>query len=62
MDKIEAGVAAIEMAEGEAAGALASFCIMTTDTRPKRAVARFKLGDQTCIIGGMCKGGGDDPP
>ena len=58
MDKIERGVAAIELGEGEAAGALASFCIMTTDSRPKRAVARFMLGDKLCFIGGMCKGAG----
>jgi glutamate N-acetyltransferase/amino-acid N-acetyltransferase len=58
MDKVREGVAAIELGEGEAAGSQASFCIMTTDTRPKRAVARFMLGDKLCFIGGMCKGAG----
>ncbi len=58
MDKVKAGIAAIEVAEGEAAGSQASFCIMTTDTRPKRAVARFVLDDKVCFIGGMCKGAG----
>ncbi len=58
MDKIEAGVAALELGDGEAAGAQASFCIMTTDTRPKRAVARFMLDNKVCFIGGMGKGAG----
>jgi glutamate N-acetyltransferase / amino-acid N-acetyltransferase len=58
MDKVRAGVAAIELAEGEASGTQASFCIMTTDTRPKRAVARFSWNGQVCFIGGMCKGAG----
>ncbi|HEX2911376.1 MAG TPA: bifunctional glutamate N-acetyltransferase/amino-acid acetyltransferase ArgJ [Chloroflexia bacterium] len=58
MDRIREGVARIELGEGEAAGTQASFCIMTTDSRPKRAVARFMLGDKMCFIGGMCKGAG----
>ncbi len=58
MDRVEAGIGAVVLAEGEAAGSQASFCIMTTDTRPKRAVARFKLDDKVCFIGGMCKGAG----
>jgi glutamate N-acetyltransferase / amino-acid N-acetyltransferase len=58
MDKVRAGVATITLAEGEAAGSQASFCIMTTDTRPKRAVARFMLDGKMCFIGGMCKGAG----
>jgi glutamate N-acetyltransferase/amino-acid N-acetyltransferase len=31
---------------------------MTTDTRPKRCVARLRLDDKSVIIGGMCKGAG----
>ncbi len=58
MDKVKAGIEAIETVEGEAAGAQASFCIMTTDSRPKRAIARFVLDGQVCFIGGMCKGAG----
>ncbi len=58
MDKIRAGVTAIQLSEGEATGTQASFCIMTTDTRPKRAVARFSWNGQVCVIGGMCKGAG----
>lgn len=58
MDKVQQGIERIELAEGEAAGTQASFCIMTTDTRPKRAVARFTLNGKLCFIGGMCKGAG----
>lgn len=58
MDRVAKGIAEIEVAEGEAAGAQASFCIMTTDSRPKRAVARFMLGDKMCFLGGMSKGAG----
>ncbi len=58
MEKIRAGVEAITLTEGEAAGTQASFCIMTTDTRPKRAVARFQWDGKVCFIGGMCKGAG----
>jgi glutamate N-acetyltransferase / amino-acid N-acetyltransferase len=58
MDKVQKGIADITLGEGEAAGSQASFCIMTTDTRPKRTVARFTLGDKTCFIGGMSKGAG----
>jgi len=58
MDKIRQGVANIEPVYGESAGANASFCIMTTDTRPKRCVVRLNLGGKMVIIGGMCKGAG----
>lgn len=58
MDKIQAGVEKIELREGETAGTSSSFCIMTTDTRPKRCVVRLVLGGQQVVIGGMCKGAG----
>jgi glutamate N-acetyltransferase/amino-acid N-acetyltransferase len=58
MDKIRAGVDSIELAEGEGVGTQASFCIMTTDSRPKRAVARLSWDGQVVFIGGMCKGAG----
>ncbi len=58
MDKIRRGVAEISLSEGEASGVSASFCIMTTDTRPKRCVARLNLGGKLVFIGGMCKGAG----
>jgi glutamate N-acetyltransferase / amino-acid N-acetyltransferase len=56
MDKIAQGFSALEMREGEAAGADASFAIMTTDSRPKRCVVRVTLGGKSVMIGGMCKG------
>jgi glutamate N-acetyltransferase/amino-acid N-acetyltransferase len=58
MDKIRAGVKELQLIEGEVAGVNASFCIMTTDTRPKRCIARLTLGGKQVIIGGMCKGAG----
>jgi len=58
MDKIRQGVAEIKLGEGETAGVAASLCIMTTDTRPKRCVARLMLGGQPVFIGGMSKGSG----
>ena len=32
--------------------------IMTTDTIPKEVAAEFKIGENTCVIGGMLKGSG----
>lgn len=58
MDKIRAGVTAVELREGEAAGTSTSFAIMTTDTRPKRCVVRTTLSGKSVVIGGMCKGAG----
>ncbi|NWJ46616.1 MAG: bifunctional glutamate N-acetyltransferase/amino-acid acetyltransferase ArgJ [Chloroflexi bacterium] len=58
IEKIQSGVSNIELQYGEPAGASASFCIMTTDTRPKRCVVRLKLDGKTVHIGGMCKGAG----
>jgi glutamate N-acetyltransferase / amino-acid N-acetyltransferase len=56
MDKVAQGLSGLEMKEGEAAGADASFAIMTTDSRPKRCVVRTTLGGKNVVIGGMCKG------
>ncbi|MGH7641453.1 MAG: bifunctional glutamate N-acetyltransferase/amino-acid acetyltransferase ArgJ [Candidatus Dormibacteria bacterium] len=39
-------------------GHLAAEAIMTTDTRPKEAVARFQVGGVTHTVGGMAKGAG----
>jgi glutamate N-acetyltransferase/amino-acid N-acetyltransferase len=52
MEKLEAGVAAIDLAAG--GGSEFSRAIMTTDTRPKFAAVRF--GPYT--LGGCCKGSG----
>ncbi len=58
MEKIRQGVEDLKVIEGEVAGVAASFCIMTTDTRPKRCVARLMLGGKQIFIGGMSKGAG----
>ena len=56
MDKVEAGIAAITLGDG---GERVARAIMTTDTRPKRAVAEVTLTDGTMItLGAMCKGAG----
>ena len=52
MDKLEAGVKAIELSRD--GGAALARAIMTTDTRPKSAAVRF--GEYT--LGGCCKGSG----
>lgn len=39
-------------------GYMAAQAIMTTDTKPKEAAARFVVGGKTVTIGGMCKGSG----
>jgi glutamate N-acetyltransferase/amino-acid N-acetyltransferase len=52
MEKLEAGVAAIEVSAG--GGDAFARAIMTTDTRPKHASVRF--GEYT--LGGCCKGSG----
>jgi len=54
---------AIHMASGNmgctsASGLAAASAIMTTDTKPKQAVARFRDGATTLTVGGMAKGVG----
>lgn len=60
IEKICAGV---EMLAGgklatRESGHMAARAIMTTDTKPKEAAARFVVGNKTATIGGMCKGSG----
>ena len=56
MDRIEAGIAAVEVSEaGSEAFARA---IMTTDTRPKQAAARVEAGGRVYTVGGVAKGSG----
>jgi glutamate N-acetyltransferase / amino-acid N-acetyltransferase len=52
LDKVLAGVDAVELGDG---GAAAAEAIMTTDTQPKQAVAHSELG---FTVGGMAKGSG----
>ena len=58
MQKIEAGVQVATANLSRAAGARVAEAIMTTDTRPKRASKRLKLGGQTVTIAGVAKGAG----
>ena len=56
MDKIEAGVAAIEVSEQ--GGFTFSEAIMTTDTRPKRIALEFEIEGRTVYLGAATKGVG----
>jgi glutamate N-acetyltransferase/amino-acid N-acetyltransferase len=56
MEKIEAGIAAVELTED--GGTRAARAIMTTDTRPKRIAVEMELGGATVRLGGMAKGAG----
>jgi glutamate N-acetyltransferase/amino-acid N-acetyltransferase len=58
MEKLRAGVAALAPALSPAAGAEAARAILTTDTRPKEALAEFTLEGETIRVGGMAKGAG----
>jgi glutamate N-acetyltransferase/amino-acid N-acetyltransferase len=56
MDRIEAGIEAVEpTADGGEAFARS---IMTTDTRPKQAAVRLEAGGRTYAVGGAAKGSG----
>ncbi|HIZ16847.1 MAG TPA: bifunctional ornithine acetyltransferase/N-acetylglutamate synthase, partial [Firmicutes bacterium] len=39
-------------------GTSAAEAIMTTDTVSKQCAVRFKIGENICTVGGMCKGSG----
>jgi len=56
MEKIEAGVAAIELSSEN--GNAFSEAIMTTDTRPKRIALEFEIEGRTVRLGGATKGAG----
>ncbi len=56
IDKIEAGVAQIELSTD--GGNAFSEAIMTTDTRPKRIALEFKIDGKTVRLGGVTKGAG----
>jgi len=58
MAKVESGVrlATAELSRGR--GWKVAEAIMTTDTRPKRAMRRFKLNGKTVTIAGVAKGAG----
>ena len=60
VDKIAAGTKALAAAlqEGEEAGLQAAQAIMTTDTVPKQAAVKVRIGGREVTVGGMCKGSG----
>lgn len=57
---VEAGIrrAAAALSGGREAARAAATAIMTTDTRPKEAAVRFKIGDTWVTVAGMAKGAG----
>ena len=56
MDRIGAGIAAVEVGPG--GGADFARAMMTTDTRPKEAALRVEAGGRTYAVGGAAKGSG----
>lgn len=60
MDRLLAGMksAAANLAATSEAGLAAEKAVMTTDTKPKQAAVRVKIGGRTVTVGGMCKGSG----
>ena len=58
MDRVLAGARAAAAALRPDGGAEAAAAIMTTDTVPKQAALRVKIGRVEYTIGGMCKGSG----
>jgi glutamate N-acetyltransferase/amino-acid N-acetyltransferase len=56
--KVERGIRAAASALSRAAGPQVAEAIMTTDTRPKRALQIVKLGGQRVTIAGVAKGAG----
>ena len=60
MDRLLAGMKAAKAALGRTFehGLAAEKAVMTTDTRPKQACARVKIGGRTVTVGGMSKGSG----
>jgi glutamate N-acetyltransferase/amino-acid N-acetyltransferase len=58
MSKLEAGIRAATAELSRDAGAQVAEAIMTTDTRPKRAVRTLKLSGKRVTIAGVAKGAG----
>ena len=56
IDKVEAGVAAIELSTDQ--GNAFSEAILTTDTHPKRLALEFQIEGHTIRLGGVTKGAG----
>lgn len=58
MPKIAAGIRQASRELSMQGGHAAARAIMTTDTRPKEAAARVRVGETEVTIAGMCKGAG----
>ncbi len=58
MDRVLAGARMAAAALKPDGGAEAARAILTTDTVPKEAAARFSVGRTEYVVGGMCKGAG----
>ncbi|HWQ36202.1 MAG TPA: bifunctional glutamate N-acetyltransferase/amino-acid acetyltransferase ArgJ [Blastocatellia bacterium] len=58
MQKLEAGILAATSQLSREAGARVAEAMMTTDTRPKRAMKRIRLGGKNVTIAGVAKGSG----
>ncbi|MBR1837688.1 MAG: bifunctional glutamate N-acetyltransferase/amino-acid acetyltransferase ArgJ, partial [Kiritimatiellae bacterium] len=58
MDRVIAGAKSAAAALKPGAGAEAARAILTTDTKPKEAAVRLKIGRTEITVGGMCKGAG----
>jgi glutamate N-acetyltransferase/amino-acid N-acetyltransferase len=58
MDRVTSGIAAAAARLSREAGADAARAIMTTDTKPKEVAVEFRVGSETCLVGGMAKGAG----
>lgn len=58
IEKIEAAVPSLVAGLSVEGGRDAALAIMTTDTRPKEAIARVRIGGSEVTVGGMAKGAG----
>ena len=58
MENIGVGIRDAAQSLSVDGGHYAARAIMTTDTRPKEAAARVRVGDSVVTIAGMCKGAG----
>jgi len=58
MEKIESGIREAALTLSRDRGKRVAEAIMTTDTRPKRALRRVRLGGREVVIAGVAKGAG----
>lgn len=58
MDCVQRGIDQAAARLSDSGGSAAAQAIMTTDTCPKEAAIRLKIGERTITLGGMAKGAG----